>query len=402
MLRNVILCAAAILIALAAALPALAQGQPTGQAISNLNVRSGPGETYPVLAVLPRRSIVIIEGRNSVGNWVRVHTADEATRGWVATRYLIMQAELISLPVVEESAAAANPAAPSGPVDLSGVGTAPAGPFAVDVNTDALIARMSATPVLPGGVSARVRAIFALGQQLGRRPNTFSKLGDCMTTFHAFLVPFGVGEYDLGPYADLQAVIDFYSVSPRPEVGVANSFVNDSMASWGGFSAASVLDPQWANPAHCRAGESPLDCEYRLVQPAVAIIMFGAIDMQYLRADQFGPALRSVVRATIERGVIPLLSTFPSSPDYLWQNSLELNAAIVQIAEEEQIPLINFWLATRSLPAYGLADDHYHLSFSGDRFISFNGDQDRWGYTLRNLLTLQALDLLRREVLAGG
>ncbi len=59
------------------------------------------------------------------------------------------------------------------------------------------------------------------------------------------------------------------------------------------------------------------------------------------------------------------------------------------------LPLVDFANAAAALPDRGLVpDDTVHLS--GVSFISFNGDQDRYGFTLLNLLSLQTLEQLRR------
>ena len=79
--------------------PAGAQGA-VGTAISNLNVRSGPGQQFPAITTVPAGTRLAVEARNSVGNWVFVHTADGNVRGWVASRYLIWEGtDLVSLPV---------------------------------------------------------------------------------------------------------------------------------------------------------------------------------------------------------------------------------------------------------------------------------------------------------------
>ena len=462
----------AVLVLLAGPLerPAQAQGDPTAQTISNLNLRSGPGQDFPVLTTLPRGTRVVIEGRNNVGNWVLVHATDGWMRGWVASRYLLWpdDVSLVALPVTGDIVSAPNTSAqvvdPGGATEAGSaqtvsLATLRAGPGtgypslvsvpaetslllaarspdnawtlaqtvdgqwrgwvatghlapAVDLSAlpeasyvlegtdinDILIARLNAIPLLPV-ITPRAVEIFAQGQAQGLNRHAFSKVGDCHTDHPGFFLPFGVGEYDLGPYQALQATLDYFGVSPRP--GVANSFVNESMAASSAFTAAAVLDPVWADPNNCQRGETPLACEYRLVRPAVTIILLGAVDMQIYRVEDFAYYMRLVLRETIDQGIVPVLTTFPSSPNYLWEQSLLFNAMILDLAAESQVPVINFWLASRSLPNYGLEPDNFHLSHPDARFISFNGDEGHWGITQRNLVTLQALDELRRNLLGG-
>ena len=57
-----------------------------GMTVDTLRVRSGPGTDNPILARIPPRSDVMIEGRNDTGNWILVHTSDGGVRGWVPGR----------------------------------------------------------------------------------------------------------------------------------------------------------------------------------------------------------------------------------------------------------------------------------------------------------------------------
>lgn len=259
-------------------------------------------------------------------------------------------------------------------------------------------ARLWALPIIPA-TPRRARQIFAAGEALGNRPQVFSKVGDCHTAAHAYLLPLGVGEYDLGPYNFLQTDIGFFSaVSPRQ--GVMNSFENQSMAAASAFNAAAVQDYIWADPVHCQQGESPLECEYRLLMPSIAVITLGSVDVQLYGPEDFRMWLGQLVQTTIQRGIIPVLTTIPTHPDYYYEQSMAFNGVILDIAQQEQLPLINFWRATRELPNYGLSDDNFHLSHPEGRFISFDGEERVYGVTLHNLVTMLMLDHLRLNVLS--
>jgi len=68
----------------------------------------------------------------------------------------------------------------------------------------------------------------------------------------------------------------------------------------------------------------------------------------------------------------------------------------------EQIPLIEFRNPALNLPDRGAGDDKFHLSMNGvSYYIVLNGEQNVYGLTLRNLLTLQAVDDLRRGLDMG-
>jgi len=118
-----------------------------------------------------------------------------------------------------------------------------------------------------------------------------------MTQNPFFLIPIGQDDYDLGDYQDLQTVIDNFSRDGL------NSFDRESQAAAGGFNTASVIDSLWANPEFCQAGETPLSCEVRVMQPSIALIMFGTNDVFYLDEASFDLFLRSIVVETIRDGI---------------------------------------------------------------------------------------------------
>jgi hypothetical protein len=81
-------------------------------------------------------------------------------------------------------------------------------------------------PVLPE-LTDHARRIYAAGQDMGINPRVFSKVGDCMTASPDFMWAFGTGDYDLGEYADLQAVVDYFGGVPaRGEDFEFDSFAN--------------------------------------------------------------------------------------------------------------------------------------------------------------------------------
>jgi hypothetical protein len=213
-------------------------------------------------------------------------------------------------------------------------------------------------PILPK-ISARAREIYRAGQVQGRNPQVFSKVGDCLTASPNYLVPFGNGDYDLGEYTDLQPTIDYFSAITVREVdGVGlNSFTNPGIAAGSGCTSAGPLDPIWANPAFCESGESPLACEYRLSNPALALIMLGTNDMTFVSADKYEGYLRRILQTTIDAGILPIISTVPPRPDYP-DMAAKYNAIIVRLAEENDIPMVNLWLALETKPGFGVNAEH--------------------------------------------
>ncbi len=375
----------------------LESGGETVRTTTALKLREGPSQDDEVITVLALGTQLIVDRRDSY--WARVHTPDEQLWGWVSTCCIEADAGSGAAPAAPTQAPAAVQAPqPVQSADSLGL-PVPQYQYASAREAD-IVARLLQIPIVPG-IGGRAQAIFNTGQAMGNRADVFAKVGDCMTTFHAFLLPFGSGEYVLGDYAYLQPTIEFYwQTSPREHV--ANSFVNDSLAARDGFSVGSVTEPGWANTQFCGHDESPLACEYRIIKPAVAILLFGAVDVHYLSADEFRYYLSRAVEFSIGQGVIPVLNTIPADWDYRWAEMLELNNVVVDVAQAYGVPLVNLWRATQALNHGGVNPaDRLHLSFDGSRTIDFTGDPVAWdGYTMRNLVTLQTLDALRRAVLA--
>ncbi len=251
-------------------------------------------------------------------------------------------------------------------------------------------------------ISATASALYTAGLAAGNNPHIFSKLGDCMTENEHFLVTFAEGQYDLGPYADLQAVLDQYSGVPaRAGDWQLDSFATVGLAAAAGFNIAGPLDATWANPQWCEGGESPAACEFRVAQPSVAVIMFGTNDVAFTDAATFDYFYRTLVIKTLDAQVLPILSTFPTRPEDE-AKSLLLNQVVVQIALDYDLPLLNLNRALAPLPHHGVdPNDTIHLSVPPEgqgRVDQFTPESLQYGFTVRNLVTLQAL----QAVLAAG
>jgi hypothetical protein len=130
--------------------------------------------------------------------------------------------------------------------------------------------------------------------------------------------------------------------------------------------------------------------------------MFGTNDINTLTPMQYDFFLRLIVSDTLDRGIIPLLSTFPGD-SYQPKKANRLNQIVFQVAHDYDVPIMNLWLAIQKLPGAGLRANSNYLSGAWNiRPTYFKGDTLQYGYTQRNLLTLQSLDILWREVIQKG
>lgn len=379
-----------------------ATGTPSSDAIvsneAGVHVRTGPSIRFnPPLETLDQNDPINILAISPERDWLKVQTSSGQI-GWVFFDLITLNRELRpDLPeeFIPTPTASLQPIVQlqitPGDLIVLGVGgvvatvdTSPSTGGASTVNT-------GAANVI--SVSNRTRQIYQAGLAKGNNPRVFAKVGDSITNNQPFMNGFGTQEYDLGAYGYLQASIDFFD---------NGAFVRNSIAAESGFNAAAVLDAIWAPAGTCYANESPLACEYRVSNPSIAMIMYGSVDVQLYGANAFQSYLNQIVQATISRGIIPVLTTFPNGGDYYPSQAEEFNNVIRSIAATEQIPLIEFRNPALNLPNRGVGDDKFHLSMNGTSYyIALSGDQNLYGLTLRNLLSLQALDDLRRELGMG-
>jgi hypothetical protein len=240
------------------------------------------------------------------------------------------------------------------------------------------------TPIL-NLPTEHTRLIYARGMQRGLQSDFLLAVGDCNSESHFYLrdllddTPPSEG-VDVTYYEnpDVQSTIATYSEAFDFKGQSANS----------GLNSMSVMDPFWANPDVCPAGESPLSCDYRFTHPFAALIMFGANDINVLNTADYELALRDIIEFTLDRDIIPILSTFtvrPIGDNAVYSHGVRFNGVIIRLAAEYQIPLVNFWLAARDLPDNGIMPDNAHLSIGG--------------FNVRNQLTIEMIHALQSDVM---
>lgn len=294
--------------------------------------------------------------------------------------------------------AACAPATPSPSAPTAAPTTRPSPtpePTATPTATITLADTAFPTPALPDypnillpGID-RLQEVFRTGAQGGIRRGVFSKVGDSITANGLYLVPFGIGNYSLGEHTYLQDVIQFYLTE---HAGEANSFAHDSFAARTSWRAKHVLDPAKAR-SPCEAGESPLACEFRIVQPAVAVIMLGTNDvMAGTGIGNYRETMRKIIIFSLNRGIIPMLTTLPILTG---KDAGPYNAVIRDLAARWEIPLIDLSAALAALPNSGVGPDGIHLSWIEPAI--FEAPYLQHGMTVRNLMTLQALDAVWRS-----
>jgi lysophospholipase L1-like esterase/uncharacterized protein YraI len=323
-----------------------------------LNLRAGPGLDFAVLDMLPDGTELVITGRSEDAEWLEVRTQDDLLTGWVFAEYVTVFTDLDHLPMT------------SGPLSFTNLIT---------------------------GITDHAHDIYQRGQTLGNRPDVFAKVGDSITVSNHMLHPIGEGHYDLDEYNYLQPVIDYFS---HESVRQGNAFTNTSVAAGVGWNAAAVLLPKFADPSQCQADESPLACEYRIIQPAWALIMFGTNDVGYVPEVDFQHNLERIVQISTDMGVVPVLSTIPPRVGYE-EAVVRFNQIVREVARENAIPLWDYHYAMAAYAETSLTFDGVHPSMPArghDDVAIFREANLPYGYVLRNLSALHVLDALWHEI----
>jgi hypothetical protein len=226
-------------------------------------------------------------------------------------------------------------------------------------------------PVVPS-MSEAMKALYKQGLAMGNDPRHFSKIGDCQNIPDAFLGMYDdPTRYTLSErYSYLQETIDNF----------AGSFSRYGYSMSGGFVFPTIFSPLRADPDVCLAGETPLECEFRVHRP-----MFVFIAMEYWyegrTVENYESYLRQTVEFALSKGTVPILGTKADNVE----GNHSINKATARVAYEYDVPLWNWWLAAQSMPYQGIDPKRgtFHISF------------DAW--LVRSFTALRTLDALWRE-----
>ena len=375
--------------ALLAAQPVEAQqayNASVSSVVAGLRLRAAPSELAAIITVLAPNTQLRIIGRTNDNGWLEVITPSNQ-RGWVGRTWVTTQISLSTIPVSTQTQIVIPTATPSpAPAPTITTISVPPKEFAV-----------------VSGVSQNAHQIFLRGQQLGNRADVFSKVGDSITSGtyapdSPFLVPIGNRKYNLDQYGNLQNVIDYFSKTKARD---ANSFSNTSLAARAGWASWMAMTIPKYPTSPCNKDETPLACEYRIVKPSAAIIMFGTNDVRLSSLATYEKYMRLILEASIQNGIVPIVSTVPPIKA-AWgvSRAEQYNTIVIKLAREYDVPLLDYYSAMKTLPNDGLAADGVHPSLPPTLQTAFFTQKNiQYGYTIRNLTALQVLDKVWREAL---
>jgi hypothetical protein len=280
-------------------------------------------------------------------------------------------------------------------------------------------AGLRTAPVIPpveAAVAEHAREIAATGAALGNRADVFAKVGDSITESESFLSELACSEPAWGRWTSLAATREHYGLYTFPPSYTsiwcerANSFSRASVTAVTGWDAADALDRLPHPPPGC-AALSALECEYRLLHPSVALIMYGTNDVEGFDPDAYRGNLSEIVERSTVAGVIPVLSTIPPRRDRRGRERrvLAFNRRVLKVARVYDVPLWNFWRALEGprMVHSGIGPDGIHPNLYGGcapplgcGAYDFTRRGLRYGYNQRNLGALRVLERVRTAI--GG
>jgi hypothetical protein len=206
-------------------------------------------------------------------------------------------------------------------------------------------------------ITPQMKQVYRQSVKYGKDLGIFTVVGDCNSLPPVYLQRVATGEFDLSKAAGLLATVARFS----------GSFSRVSQAVNGGFNAESMMDPDWANHAVCDKDAGPFGCEIWISRASVVFIEVGTGD-QYTWQD-FEANYRPMIELAQKKGVLPVLVT--KADDLEARSGAPsgyINDVIRRLASEYNVPLLDFWQATRTLPNNGLIDEgglNFHLSPAG-------------------------------------
>ncbi len=226
----------------------------------------------------------------------------------------------------------------------------------------------------------------------------FMKVGDSITASAHFLNCFAATNLSWGTHHALQPTRDHFSANP---ISAVSCFARKSQSVKGG------RNTKWA----LSGSPSPLQKERLALNPRFAVVMFGTNDVGYYGDDHIkgfkslSDNMSTLLDELISHGVLPMLMTIPprTKKPNLQRWTASVNLLLRGLAQQRQIPLVDYHLSLQSLPNKGISSDgvhpNAHAPAGKKKACALDTAALAHGYNMRNLVTLQALDRLKRTLL---
>ncbi len=247
-------------------------------------------------------------------------------------------------------------------------------------------------------VATRLRDIATA--EPGRSDNVFMKVGASGTVSQHFMTCLAGSAQpgytlDLDGRDDLLPSVNWFRTG---EADGSTPFDRETLAAKIGRSAT------WA----ISGSPSPLETEIDAIDPRFALVNYGTNDMQLgtTHASALWPFyenLSALLDELEDGGIVPIVTGLNPRADLTdataWVPTY--NAVTLGVAEARQLPFINLYRAVNDLADHGLVGDGVHgnaYSSGGSQPCVFTPGGLEFNYNVRNLLTMQVLDLVKLAV----
>ena len=357
-LRFLCVCLLSLLCVSVLDLPARADGVTFLATWQNAYFRSAPSVNAPTLAPLVQGTSFSVVGRTEDNQWLAL-SAPNFT-GWLPSGFGDVTGDLSQVP-------AQKPALP---------------PFAKNTNAQSLPEWIT--------LGSRAKALYQQAIKSGRDGRVFTIAGDSNSTWQRNIGRIAAGNFSFENIGFLRNVVTRFDPS----------FARVSAAVGGGFRSADMFDPAMSQTKSkaCRPDEGMYPCELRLSNASIVFIQLGTGDKFVWR--DYEANLRRMIDYALASSMLPVLVTKADDLESIQGGASFnfINDTLRRLAAEYQLPLVDFYAASRTLPAvpnpelpkrpftqFGLHDEwgyYFHLTDEG--------------YDLRVKTTLMMLDAITR------
>ncbi|MCB9607297.1 MAG: SGNH/GDSL hydrolase family protein [Polyangiaceae bacterium] len=221
--------------------------------------------------------------------------------------------------------------------------------------------------------------------------NRFIKVGDSVTASGdtLYCVPRKASLRSLeAQQPKLFAVAEYFGATQK----YGGSFGHESQAAVVGWSAWNAID----------GVKNHLWREQTSMSAQIALVQFGTNDIEIGALHHYADKLFDLVEQLERAGTLPVLYTIMRRADRAkaGREVPRYNAVIRGVATALQVPLVDYHAALEPLPKHGLSGDGIHPSTyqgpAGRDPCDFSEQGLKFGYNVRNWLSLQVLERLRR------
>ena len=223
-----------------------------------------------------------------------------------------------------------------------------------------------------------------------QQDDVLAKVGDSITVSTSFLRCFAGSTIDLAGRDGLAPTIDHFRGG---NASGTDPFTRTTAAAGVGWTASRVLE----------GSPSPLETELGAITPRFAVVMYGTNDVGFVDYDAYGRNMTAIVDTLLARGIVPVLSSIPPRDDDASADARvpAFGGIVRALAASRGVPFVDFHRELVAIPGHGLASDGIHPQQSPSGACVLTPAGLAYAANVRNLITLEALDRLRRVMLAG-